>query len=172
MGNRLSFCSLIKNVSTSEQKLGFQLFPLVLQVLEAVMSEENKLQEVMVGLAAEAFKFMTPQESNIMFERTGIKEAELANKILQILKKYENPPVKVPRIRRFSIELAIWMMRNNTANVRTFKDLGLEKELEGVLESTAEVESFNIFSGTSGLSRHSTTIHSLVETALQLLEDR
>ncbi|KAG6758920.1 hypothetical protein POTOM_035383 [Populus tomentosa] len=141
-------------------------------VLEAVMSEENKLQEVMVGLAAEAFKFMTPQESNIMFERTGIKEAELANKILQILKNYENPLVKVPRIRRFSIELAIWMMRNNTANVRTFKDLGLEKELEGVLESTAEVESFNIFSGTSGLSRHSTTIHSLVETALQLLEDR
>ena len=55
------------------------------------MSEENKLQEVMVGLAAEAFKFMSSQESNILFERTGIKEAELANKILHILKKYENP---------------------------------------------------------------------------------
>ncbi|KAJ6911706.1 hypothetical protein NC652_022094 [Populus alba x Populus x berolinensis] len=141
-------------------------------VLNAVMSEENKLQEVMVGLAAEAFKFMTSQESNTMFNGAGIKEAELANKILQILKRYQNPSVKVPRIRRFSIELAIWMMQNNAANVRTFKDLGLEKELEWVLESTAEVENFNIFSGTFGLSRHSTTIHSLVETAMQLLEDR
>ncbi|KAL9363925.1 hypothetical protein Peur_041798 [Populus x canadensis] len=141
-------------------------------VLNAVMSEENKLQEVMVGLAAEAFKFMTSQESNTMFNRAGIKEAELANKILQILRRYQNPSVKVPRIRRFSIELAIWMMQNNAANVRSFKDLGLEKELEWVLESTAEVESFNIFSGTFGLSRHSTTIHSLVETAMQLLEDR
>ncbi|KAF9678069.1 hypothetical protein SADUNF_Sadunf08G0173600 [Salix dunnii] len=141
-------------------------------VLKAVMSEESKLQEVMIGLAAEAFKFMTSQESNTMFNRAGIKEAELADNILQILRRYQNPPVKVPRIRRFSIELAIWMMQNNTENVRTFKELGMEKELEWVLESTAEVESFNIFSGTFGLSRHSTTIHSLVETAMQLLEDR
>ncbi|CAK7332975.1 unnamed protein product [Dovyalis caffra] len=141
-------------------------------VLKAVMSEEKKLQEVMVGLAAEAFKFMTSQEFNIMFERAGIKEGELANKVVQILRKYENPSVKVPRIRRFSIELAIWMMRNNAANAHNFKELGLEKELESVLESTNEIESFNIFSGTFGLSRHSTTIHSLVETALQLMEDR
>ncbi|KAJ6912079.1 hypothetical protein NC652_022382 [Populus alba x Populus x berolinensis] len=100
-------------------------------VLNAVMSEENKLQEVMVGLAAEAFKFMTSQESNTMFNGAGIKEAELANKILQILKRYQNPSVKVPRIRRFSIELAIWMMQNNAANVRTFKDLGLRKNWSG-----------------------------------------
>ena len=155
-----------------EQEPSLQLFPLMLQVLKAVMSEESKLQEVMIGLAAEAFKFMTSQESNTMFNRAGIEEAELANNILQILRRYQNPPVKVPRIRRFSIELAIWMMQNNTENVRTFKELGMEKELEWVLESTAEVESFNIFSGTFGLSRHSTTIHSLVETAMQLLEDR
>ncbi|KAJ6430654.1 hypothetical protein OIU84_021945 [Salix udensis] len=51
-------------------------------VLKAVMSEESKLQEVMVGLAAEAFKFMTCQESNTMFNRAGIEEAELANNIL------------------------------------------------------------------------------------------
>uniref|UniRef100_A0A2P2MXE0 Uncharacterized protein MANES_15G021700 n=1 Tax=Rhizophora mucronata TaxID=61149 RepID=A0A2P2MXE0_RHIMU len=140
--------------------------------LKAVMmSEEDKLQEVMVGLAAEVFKFMTYEESNAIFERAGIKEAALANRVIQILKKYEHPPIKVPRIRRFAIELAIWMMRKNTENVRVFKGLGLDRDLEGVLETTAEVESFNIFSGMVGLSRHSTTVHSLVETALELLAE-
>lgn len=133
------------------------------------MTEQNKLQEVMVGLAAHIFKFVTPQDSRLMFEIAGITEAELANALVQILKKYQHPPIKVPRIRRFAIELAIWMMRDRESNIRIFNYLGMEKELEGVLESTAELESFNMFSGTVGINRHSTTIHSLVETALNLL---
>ncbi|XVF64993.1 hypothetical protein PTKIN_Ptkin09bG0211100 [Pterospermum kingtungense] len=141
-------------------------------VLKAVMSEENKLQEVMVGLAAQVFKHLTCEETNTMFEKAGIKEKELAKALVQILQKYSHPSAKVPRIRRFTIELAIWMMHDNVKNVYIFKELGMEKELEGVLETTAELESFNIFSGTVGLSRHSTTIHSLVETALKLLKDR
>ncbi|XP_021290733.1 uncharacterized protein LOC110421456 [Herrania umbratica] len=140
-------------------------------VLKAIMSEENKLQEVMVGLAAQVFKHMASEESRIMFDRAGIKEEELAKALVQILQKYYHPSAKVPRIRRFAIELAIWMMHDNVKNVYIFNGLGMEKELEGVLESTAELESFNIFSGTVGLSRHSTTIHSLVETALKLLRE-
>lgn len=135
------------------------------------MAGENKLQEVMVGLAAHVFKFMDPQESSCMFERAGITEAELAYALVRILRKYQQPHIKIPRIRRFSIELAIWMMRDKASNVCLFRDLGMEKELEGVLETTAELESFNMFSGTVGMSRHSTTIHSLVETALELLMD-
>lgn len=135
------------------------------------MAGENKLQEVMVGLAAHVFKFMDPQESSRMFERARITEAELAYALVGILRKYQQPHIKIPRIRRFSIELAIWMMREKASNVRLFRDLGMEKELEGVLETTAELESFNMFSGTVGMSRHSTTIHSLVETALELLMD-
>ena len=63
------------------------------------------------------------------------------------------------------------MMTDKVTNVHIFKEMEMEKELEVVLETTAELENFNIFSGTVGLSRHSTTIHSLVETALKLLED-
>ncbi|KAK8635285.1 hypothetical protein V6N13_023162 [Hibiscus sabdariffa] len=139
-------------------------------VLKVIMSEENKLQEVMVGLATEVFKRMTSRESSIMFERAGMKEEELAKALVQILEKHKHPPAKVPRIRRFTIELAIWMMHENIKNVNIFKDLGMVKELEGVLETTSELESFNIFSGTVGLSRHTTTIHSLVETALNVLK--
>ncbi|KAK7303228.1 hypothetical protein RJT34_14130 [Clitoria ternatea] len=141
-------------------------------ILQEIMSQENKLQEVMIGLAAIVFTFLTPSESNTLFKESGITEGELANKLIHILKKHKYPPTKVPRIRRFAIELAIWMMMEREENIYIFKDLGMEKVLEGVLETTSELESFNVFSGTVGLNRHTLTIHSLVETALKLLEDR
>ncbi|KAI3443191.1 uncharacterized protein J3R85_000096 [Psidium guajava] len=140
-------------------------------VLKAIVSEENKPQEVMIGLAAQVFKYMTSKESSAVFELAGVRETELADTLVQILRKYRHPPIKVPRIRRFAIELAIWMMTDKETNVLTFKDLGMERELEHVLETTSEVESFNIFSGMVGVSRHHMTIHSLVELALKLLAD-
>lgn len=124
----------------------------------------------MTGLAAQAFRYMTSEETSSMFERAGIREAGLAGALVQILKKNPYPPIKTPRIRRFAIELAIWMMRDKDTNIKMFRDLGMVEELENVTETTSELESFNIFSGTVGISRHSTTIHSLVETAMQLLE--
>ncbi|XP_052208675.1 uncharacterized protein LOC127812301 [Diospyros lotus] len=141
-------------------------------VLRAIMYEENKLQEVMVGLAAHVFKLMTREELTIMFERAGIQEAQLATALVEILKKYRCPPIKTPRIRRFVIQLAICMMTENETNVQNFKDQGMEKELEGVTETTSELENFAVFSGTVGLSRHSTTIHSLVESAMKLLQGK
>jgi len=143
-----------------------------LQILRAIMSEENKIQEVMVGLAANVFRYMTTHESSIVFEEAGITEAELANKLVQILKKHQYPPTKVPRIRRFVIELAVWMMKDKSENIDIFKGMGMEMVLEGVLETTSELESFNVFSGTVGLNRHNITTQSLVDMALELMEDR
>ena len=59
-----------------------------LQVLQAIMSQENKLQEVMIGLAASVFTFMTSYESSIIFEESRITEDELPNKLSDILKKH------------------------------------------------------------------------------------
>ncbi|KAK1435930.1 hypothetical protein QVD17_01703 [Tagetes erecta] len=141
-------------------------------VLIQIMREENKLQEVMVGLAAHIFKYMSSEEARAMFTRAGIKESDLGMTLVQILKKYPQPQTKVPRIRRHVVELAIWMMNDSRANIETFKSLGLEQELEGIMESTSEVESFNIFSGAIGLSRYKISIHSLVETAMNLIAQR
>ncbi|KAI9195012.1 hypothetical protein LWI28_010834 [Acer negundo] len=172
---RINAARILRNLcSYSEDNCFHQLRRVIAAaptVIKAIISEEHKLQEVMIGLAAHVFKFMTQEESSVMFDRAGIKEVELVVKLVEILKKYQHPPIKVPRIRRFAIELGIWMMTDKVTNVHTFKEMGMEKELEVVLETTAELENFNIFSGTVGLSRHSTTIHSLVETALKLLED-
>ncbi|KAI3975733.1 hypothetical protein MKX01_023159 [Papaver californicum] len=140
-------------------------------VLQAIMLEGTKMQEVMLGLAAKIFRFMTTLESDIIFEETGIKAIELAKKLVQILEHHDYPPIKVPRIRRFTIELAIWMMKEKKEYIQIFKHPGMEKQLENVTEITSELESFNVFSGTIGRSRDSTTIHSLVETAVDLLAD-
>lgn len=143
-----------------------------LQVLMAITSEDNKVQEVMVGLAAQVFRFMSSEEASYIFIDSGIKRHELANSLVSILQKHDKPAIKVPRIRRFVIELAVWMMEDGVEdNVVVFRELGLETELEKVLETTAELENFDVFSGTVGLSRHGITVHSLAELALKMLVD-
>ena len=142
-----------------------------MQILKGIVSKENKLQEVMVGLAARAFKFMTYEESNMMFKRAGIQEEKLAEVLVEILKKHQYPPMRFPRMRRFTIELAMWMMRDLN-HIHIFKNLGLKKELENVLDTTSELECLSIFSGPVGLNRYRTSMQSLVETALSLLEDK
>ncbi|GKB35777.1 ARM repeat superfamily protein, partial [Tanacetum coccineum] len=140
-------------------------------ILKEIMTEENKLQEVMVGLAAHVFRYMTSQEASAMFKLTGIQESDLATSLVQILKKNPQPQAKTPRIRRYVVELAIWMMKDTHNNIQTFKNLGMKQELEAITETTAEIERFNTFSGAIGLSRYKTSIHSLVETAMDLLEN-
>lgn len=142
-----------------------------MQILQAIMLEGNKVQEVMAGLAANVFKYMNSHESRILFQDAGITEAELANKLIEILKNHKYPTSKVPRIRRFTVELAIWMMKDKAENIYTFKDLGMEEALKGVLETTSELENFNIFCGSVGLNRYKLATQSLFETALELMED-
>lgn len=126
----------------------------------------------MVGVAACIFKFITAQEASNMFKRAQFPESDLAYKLVQILKNYQYPSIKVPNMRRYAIELAIWMMKDNEANILTFARLGIQRELESILDTMSELENFNIFSGTVGLCRHSTTIHTLVEMALKLLSEK
>ncbi|KAK4758473.1 hypothetical protein SAY87_019774 [Trapa incisa] len=139
-------------------------------VLRSIIHEKNKLQEVMLGLAAAALKFTgSAQESSAMFKDAGITETELVGALVDILENNHYPPTKSPGIRRSVLELAVWMMRENPDSLHNFRAAGMKKELEGILETTSEVENFNVFSGTIGISRHKTAIHSLVETALALL---
>lgn len=144
-----------------------QIHPL--QVLQGIWSEQEKLQEMMIGLAAQVFKFMTSNESTDIFQKAGIQESELANKLVQILVKHQYPSVKVPRIRRFVIELAIWMMRDKKTSAEVLRRLGMERQLECVMETISELENFDVFSGTVGMNRCHETIQSLVDAAIKLL---
>lgn len=126
----------------------------------------------MLGLAAAALKFTgLTQESSATFEEAGITEVELVSALVGILKNNRYPPSKSPGIRRSVLELAIWMMREKAMSIYAFRAEGMKRELDGILETTSEIENFNVFSGTIGISRHRTTIHSLVETAMALLSE-
>ncbi|XP_010445447.1 PREDICTED: uncharacterized protein LOC104728117 [Camelina sativa] len=138
-------------------------------VLMAITSEERKPQEVMVGLAPHILKLMSLEELRWMFKKARVSEEELAEALVNILKRYEQPVPKVPRIRRFAIELTIAMMKANSETIKTFENLGMKNELETVFETAAELENFDIFSGMVGLARHGSTINELTEEAMMLL---
>ncbi|KAK9144856.1 hypothetical protein Sjap_004759 [Stephania japonica] len=140
-------------------------------VLQATMAEQNKLQELMLGLAAKVFRFMTPQESSHVFKRTGVEEIDWEMKLVEIVQLNLYPSVKAPRIRRFTIELVIWLMRSEQSHIYVFRELGMEQELENVMETSSELESFNTFTGSIGLNRYAKTMQSLIYDALKLLSN-
>ena len=133
------------------------------------MVEKEKLLEVSVGLATQIFRFITPEEYVEKLENTGTEDAEFAKQLVEILKRYNYPEIKVPRIRRFVIELVICLMKFQRRYIQFFRNLAADEVLKSVAETTSELESFNVFSGSVGLSRHAITISSLVETALELM---
>ncbi|RZS16188.1 hypothetical protein BHM03_00048142 [Ensete ventricosum] len=138
-------------------------------VLKAIMEAKEILLEASIGLTTEICKFLDPDEFAGLLKNAGIEESDLVEKLVQVLKEHRHPEIRVPGIRRFVIEQAAWMMRSNRDSVRLFQQLEMERLLEAVAETTSELECFHIFSGGVGLSRHSKTLSSLVETALHHL---
>lgn len=139
-------------------------------VLEAIMNEKEKLLEVSLGLASQIFRFTTLEEYNEKLEKAGITDADLANQLVDILRRNIYPEIKFPRMRRFLIELATWMMKSQLKYIQIFKNLQADDEFKSVAETTSELENFNFFSGSVGLGKDYTTISSLVDTALKLME--
>lgn len=127
------------------------------------MLEEDKLQEVGIGLLAQIIRI---NGSPGMLNREV--ELELAAKLVQTLRRYKYPSTRVPRIRRFVIELTMVMMKAKEVNIGIFRKLGLEEELLRVGETTSEIECFNIFSGGVGLCPHSETVQLLVDVTMGL----
>ncbi|XP_072975157.1 uncharacterized protein [Typha angustifolia] len=141
----------------------------IAMVLNAIMIEKTKLLEVSLGLAAQILRFMSPEEFSKQLHKSGITEAAFVHKLVHILTTYNYPSIKLPRIRRFVVELAIWLMKSDSNYIKLFTDSGMEDELKCVSETTSELECFNVFSGSVGLSRHNISLCSLVDTALQLM---
>lgn len=135
------------------------------------MTEEMKLLEASLGLATQIFRFVSHAEYVEELEKAGIREFQFAERLVRSLKTYNYPSIKVPRIRRFLIELAIWLMTSDRKYAKLFSDFGMDIELENVAETVSELECFNVFSGSVGLSRHDRHLSSLVDAALKLISD-
>lgn len=115
---------------------------------------------------------MSLEDFCYVFMDLGIRWWELVYLLVLILRKYDKLVIKVLRIRRFVIELVVWMMEDDMENnVVVFRELGLEKEFEKVFEITAEFENFDVFFGIVGVSCYSRMVYLLVELVLKIFED-
>ncbi|KAJ8505859.1 hypothetical protein OPV22_006745 [Ensete ventricosum] len=141
-------------------------------VLKLIMEAKENLLEVSIGLTTQICKLMEPDEFAEALKQASIEETDLVEKLVKTLEGYTYPEIKVPRIRRFVIEQAIWMMKSNRNSIQLFKKFDMENLLGSVAETTSQLEYFHIFSGSVGLIQHSKPLSSLLETALDLMIDR
>ncbi|XP_040385647.1 uncharacterized protein LOC121056026 [Oryza brachyantha] len=146
--------------------------------LRNVMTKKSRLLEVSLGLVAQMTRFMGPHELSHHLAGAGVPggEEELVNRLVSVLSRYRSPSISVPRIRRFTVELAIAMMtegrRRRGAAAVMMAAAGMAPELRRVAETTSELECFHVFSGSAGLSRHAVSLSALVDTALELMATR
>ncbi|KAJ3687567.1 hypothetical protein LUZ61_016731 [Rhynchospora tenuis] len=136
-------------------------------VLERTIKENEKLLEVSIGLLIVVCKLMGPTKFNEELVKAEIDPPMFVERLVSILKEYKFPDIKVPRLRRFVIELSNWMMSHG--HLQHFKNADMETMLQSVAETTTELENFHLFSGSVGLCQHKSAVASLVEEAFELL---
>uniref|UniRef100_A0A0E0FCR3 Uncharacterized protein n=1 Tax=Oryza meridionalis TaxID=40149 RepID=A0A0E0FCR3_9ORYZ len=141
-------------------------------------TKKSKLLEVSLGLVAQMTRFMGPHELSHHLAGAGVAggEEELVGRLVAVLARYGSPSIRVPRIRRFAVELAVAMMtegrRRRGAVAVMMAAAGMGPVLRRVAETTSELECFHVFSGSAGLSRHAVSLSALVDTALELMGAR
>ncbi|KAM3255057.1 hypothetical protein ACQJBY_048454 [Aegilops geniculata] len=139
-------------------------------VLRNIMAKKSKLLEVSLGLAAQAVRLMGPHELVHHLARAGVSEVDLVNRLVHVLARYSSPSIKVPRIRRFTVELLIGMLRMDSSFAELMAAAGMGRELRRVAETTSELECFHVFSGSAGVSRHAVSLCALVSEARELMD--
>ncbi|CAD6204359.1 unnamed protein product [Miscanthus lutarioriparius] len=142
------------------------------KVLRNIMVEKTKLLNISLGLAAQMLRFMQPGELRASLATAGVTDAALARTLVLVLREYSRPSLLVPRIRLYTLELAIALMRSDARFVTLFVELGMEAEQRRVAETTSGLECFNVFSGSVGLSRRAVSVASLVDSAMELMRQQ
>jgi len=146
------------------------------QVLKFVMEKRSEHQEAAIGLAAQIFKCISKSDFDRVFEESsGVRKSSLILELVKVLGRQPRPSNEVPSIRRFSIELLISVLEKDRVAVLSSLSMEMRIELkgtlEGVMETTSEMENYSTFSGSVGLSRHRLPISSLLHSAMGLLRD-
>ncbi|KAJ1688339.1 hypothetical protein LUZ63_019729 [Rhynchospora breviuscula] len=136
------------------------------------LKERDKLLEVAIGLTYQICKFTStsnPEYFIIQLGESQISEENYAETLVKILRRYEHPSLEVPRIRRFMVLQATWMMKHHKHFVKLFNQFDIGNLLESVGDTTSDLECFHVFSGSVGISRHRGHMSTLVEEALEHL---
>ncbi|KAJ3670790.1 hypothetical protein LUZ60_008216 [Juncus effusus] len=138
-------------------------------VLRATMEKKEKLLETSIGLTTQICMLIGQNNFITELERAKIQDKKYVETLTNILREYKFPGIEVPRIRRFVVQQAIWMMKHHKHYVELFKLFEMENLLESVGDSTSDLECFHVFSGSVGISQHRKHLSDLVDAALELL---
>ncbi|CAM0873566.1 unnamed protein product [Alopecurus aequalis] len=145
-------------------------------VLRATMTGHDKILELSVGLTTQICTFMDCEQFAAELRGAGLEERAYVQRLVGILRQYRYPQVNVPRIRRFVVQQVIWLMTSSPQRagggfVELLRDreLGMERLLEAIADTTSEVECYHVFSGSVPISKHRESFSTIVENALQLL---
>uniref|UniRef100_A0ACD5XLQ6 Uncharacterized protein n=1 Tax=Avena sativa TaxID=4498 RepID=A0ACD5XLQ6_AVESA len=142
-------------------------------VLGATIMGRDKILEVSVGLTTQICNFMDGEQFADELRGAGLDERAYVQRLAGILRQYKYPVVNVPRMRRFVVQQVVWLMTSpgcrRFAELLRERELGMERLLEAIADTTSEVECYHVFSGSVPISRHRENFSAIVETALHLL---
>ncbi|KAM0954242.1 hypothetical protein DsansV1_C01g0008931 [Dioscorea sansibarensis] len=110
---------------------------LSLKVLHSLMVKDSKLLQEFIGLTTQIFRFMSPEEHDKELKGACNCATNFAKRLSEILEKYNAPCIKVPRIRKFVIELVTWLMKSHEKYKQLFKKFEMDRAIKSVAETTS-----------------------------------
>ncbi|CAN6295007.1 unnamed protein product [Urochloa humidicola] len=139
--------------------------------LGATMAKRDKILEVSVGLTAEICRFIDGERIAAELRAAGVEERAYVQRLARILRDHKYPEIKVPRMRRFVVQQVIWLMKCSRGDVyaELLREVGMERLLESIADTTSELECYHVFSGSVGISKHRESFSGIVDYALELI---
>ena len=154
------------------------------QILKLVIDQTvgERTKEAAIGLAAKTILLLKNSSTSTMLtspstileetlDNAGTNKEEVVKVLVQILKNHGASSImKLPRLRRFCVELAISLAEVDDAFVSLFQTHAFGSCLRCVSASTSDLENFATFSGQVGLSLHPSTMEDLLVIAARKLQ--
>ncbi|CAD6211272.1 unnamed protein product [Miscanthus lutarioriparius] len=149
-------------------------------VLKATMVDRDKILEVSVGLTTVICKFIDGEQFAAELRGAGVAdERAYVERLASILGQYRYPEIRVPRMRRFVVQQVIWLVTNSGGRgddgggyVELLTEVGMQRLLESIADTTSELECYHVFSGSVGISKHRKSFSDIVDSALELIDGR
>jgi hypothetical protein len=141
-------------------------------VLNATMVDRDKILEVSVGLTTQICEFIDGEQFAAELRGAGVvDERAYVERLASILRQYRYPEIRVPRMRRFVVQQVIWLMTNSGGGgyVELLREVGMQRLLESIADTTSELECYHVFSGSVGISKHRESFSAIVDYALELI---
>ncbi|EFJ10904.1 hypothetical protein SELMODRAFT_426818 [Selaginella moellendorffii] len=144
-----------------EEKL--ELGAAISRIIQMVLESTDKEQQAAIGLAAAIIPWLDRRN----FEQGVLsQQSRLCEKFTELL-SHTAPSRSLNRIRRYSVELLNSLVAKDARFLRRFREDGeMEASLGAMLATASDEENFLTFSDFVGLTKHSSSLEELVNSAL------